>query len=177
LGLAGIIRSASLFAVVVLAVILVASLFSPVVAIGGIEVVKVTTNGDVTTRFVFDVSGPVSNGFDLAGGESAFTTTATSGEYTVREVVPSGWVASVNCEGFIFVGREPSTFEYIPGGVIITFVAPDNVVCTFTNSRAPAVGGVVIPANTLAVLGPWLAVIGLVACVGTAVVIVKKRRS
>ena len=38
-----------------------------------------------------------------------------------------------------------------------------------------AVGGVVIPANTLALLSPWLAVIGLVGCIGTAVAVAKKR--
>jgi hypothetical protein len=37
-----------------------------------------------------------------------------------------------------------------------------------------AVGGVVVPVNTLAVLAPWLAVIGLVA-IGTLVVVAKKR--
>jgi hypothetical protein len=38
------------------------------------------------------------------------------------------------------------------------------------------VGGVVIPANTLALVAPWLAVIGLVGCIGTVVVVAKKRR-
>ena len=36
-----------------------------------------------------------------------------------------------------------------------------------------AVGGVVIPANTLAVLAPWLAVIGVVGCIGTIVAVAK----
>jgi len=39
-----------------------------------------------------------------------------------------------------------------------------------------AVGGIVIPVNTFAVLAPWLAVIGLVGCIGTVVVVAKKRR-
>jgi len=39
-----------------------------------------------------------------------------------------------------------------------------------------AVGGFVIPANTLALLSPWFAVIGLVGCIGTVVVVAKKRR-
>jgi hypothetical protein len=39
----------------------------------------------------------------------------------------------------------------------------------------PAVGGVVMPANTLSILAPWLAVIGLVGCIGTVVVATKKR--
>ena len=39
-----------------------------------------------------------------------------------------------------------------------------------------AVGGVLMPVNGFAVLAPWLAVIGLVGCIGTAVVAAKKRR-
>jgi hypothetical protein len=39
----------------------------------------------------------------------------------------------------------------------------------------PAVGGVVLPVNTFAILAPWLAVIALVGCIGTVVVIRKKR--
>ena len=45
-----------------------------------------------------------------------------------------------------------------------------------TDPTCGAVGGVVIPANTLAVLGPWLAVIGLVGCIGTVALVTKKRR-
>jgi hypothetical protein len=41
---------------------------------------------------------------------------------------------------------------------------------------AAAVGGVVIPANTLALVAPWLAVIGLVGCIGIVVVVAKKRK-
>jgi len=48
------------------------------------------------------------------------------------------------------------------------------LVLTFGNAAA-AVGGVVIPVKAFAVLAPWLAVIGLVACIGTAVVVAKKR--
>ena len=39
-----------------------------------------------------------------------------------------------------------------------------------------AVGGVVIPSNTFAVLPPWLAVIGIVGCIGIVAMIAKKRR-
>jgi len=42
---------------------------------------------------------------------------------------------------------------------------------------APAVGGVVMPAGMFAILAPWLAVIGLVGCIGTVVVVARKRRS
>jgi hypothetical protein len=44
-------------------------------------------------------------------------------------------------------------------------------------ATGPAVGGVVMPVNMFAVLGPWLAVIGLVGCIATVVVVAKKRRS
>jgi hypothetical protein len=36
-----------------------------------------------------------------------------------------------------------------------------------------AVGGVVTTVNVFSILAPWIAVLGLVACVGTAVVFVK----
>jgi WD40 repeat protein len=39
-----------------------------------------------------------------------------------------------------------------------------------------AVGGTAMPVNILATLGPWLVVVGLVGCIGTAVVVAKKRR-
>jgi hypothetical protein len=32
------------------------------------------------------------------------------------------------------------------------------------------------PVNNLVMLSPWLAVIGLIGCIGTAVVVIKKRR-
>jgi hypothetical protein len=40
-----------------------------------------------------------------------------------------------------------------------------------------AVGGVVVPVNMFAVVSPWLAVIGLVGCISTVVVVAKKRQS
>ena len=39
-----------------------------------------------------------------------------------------------------------------------------------------AVGGCVQPVNTFALLSPWLAVVGLVGCIGTAVVVAEKRQ-
>ena len=56
-----------------------------------------------------------------------------------------------------------------PAGLIFKAVITYNPDC-------PAVGGVVIPTNALALPAPWLAVIGLIGCVGTVVVITKKRR-
>jgi hypothetical protein len=39
------------------------------------------------------------------------------------------------------------------------------------------VGGIVIPVDMIAVLAPWLVVIGLVGCISTVIVIAKKRQS
>ena len=51
------------------------------------------------------------------------------------------------------------------------------LVLSFFNEggSCPAVGGVVMPVNTLAILGPWFAVIGLVGCISTVAVVAKKR--
>jgi hypothetical protein len=40
----------------------------------------------------------------------------------------------------------------------------------------PPVGGFIGPVNNLAMLSPWLAVIGLVGCIGTVAVVVAKKR-
>jgi hypothetical protein len=50
-----------------------------------------------------------------------------------------------------------------------------HLVLTFGNAAA-AVGGVVIPVSTFAVLAPWLALIGLAGCIGIAALIAKGRR-
>ena len=122
-------------------------------------------HGDTTKSF----SGPASGWFP-------------EGEYTFTEDVPADWVlVGVDCvDGLL---NSVADFDYIPGGVTITLSGCDTegcfvlIECTFTNSPAPAVGGVVIPANTLALVAPWLAIVGLVGCIGTAVVVAKKRRS
>jgi hypothetical protein len=55
----------------------------------------------------------------------------------------------------------------VPGAITLDF--------TFSTPTA-AVGGVVIPVNKFAVLAPWLALIGLVGCIGTVFVVAKNRR-
>jgi len=47
---------------------------------------------------------------------------------------------------------------------------------TYVAAAAPPVGGVMMPVSTLAMVAPWLALIGLVGCIGTAVV-AKKRKT
>jgi hypothetical protein len=186
-------RSASLFAVLALVFVLAVSSFSPVFAAGYIHVEKVTTNGDTETIFLFDSSSL--GGFQLVGGEStdpnfAGPFYASDFPLTITEQVPDGWVLTgVDCVDDVSVGSI-ANFEYVQGGVTISILNPQQncpdegqgaicfvlITCTFTNSPvSPSVGGVVIPANTLAILMPWLAVIGVVGCIGTIVVIAKKR--
>lgn len=186
LGVGWIMRSARLLGVAVLAVLLAASSFSPVFASGYIAIHKVTTNGDTTTWFYFDTDGPGLGGtFILVGGASnSFSGPASGwfpeGEYTFTEDVPAGWVlAGVDCADTEF--NSVADFDYIPGGVTITLSGCGAegcsvlIDCTFTNSPA-AVGGVVTPTNMFAIVAPWLAVIGLLGCIATVAVVVKKRR-
>ena len=79
-------------------------------------------------------------------------------------------------------GEGTSTWSAEGSRLVIQYSEGDTVDCSVWNSpetppvepEAP-VGGVVMPANTLALVAPWLAVIGVVACIGTAVVVAKKR--
>lgn len=160
-----------------------ASLFSPVAAFTGIQIAKVTTNGDTTTIFVFDTSGGLAlSSFQLVSPQAEQFTGVSAGVYTVTEEAAPGWVPpKVECVGTINVG-DVSTFTYLSNGVTVDYVEGDQVVCTFTNSpiaprptEAPPVGGVVMPANTFAIAAPWLAIVGLVGCIGTVAVVAKKR--
>jgi hypothetical protein len=67
---------------------------------------------------------------------------------------------------------------YLQGDFTGTFVvcySPD--VSVGGTCPEEAVGGVAMPANTLAIVAPWLAIIGLVGCIGTVAVISRKRES
>jgi hypothetical protein len=48
---------------------------------------------------------------------------------------------------------------------------------TFTVDPCPAVGGRVYPVNAFGLLSPWLAIIGLVASIGTVVLVAKRRHA
>ncbi len=43
-------------------------------------------------------------------------------------------------------------------------------------STSAPVGGVVLPVDAFVILAPWLAVIGLLGCIGTVAIVVRKRR-
>lgn len=79
-----------------------------------------------------------------------------------------------------------SQYTYVTGGGLnlnlgslaysgtCSISGPITLDLTFGTASA-AVGGVVIPVNKFAVLAPWLALIGLVGCIGTVFVVAKKR--
>jgi hypothetical protein len=68
--------------------------------------------------------------------------------------------------GAVFASREQGSNMPI---LTVDYAAP---VHPFT-----PVGGIVVPVDTIAVLAPWMAVIGLVGCISTVVVVAKKRRA
>jgi hypothetical protein len=65
----------------------------------------------------------------------------------------------------------------VPDGVhqiTITIIQDGAPSGTVTFCPSP-VGGVVMPTNTFTIVVPWLALIGLVGCIGTVAVIARKR--
>jgi hypothetical protein len=80
----------------------------------------------------------------------------------------SGELLSISCDGrTLAVGHyaNPQTTAYL-------FDTGYSSPCC---GAEEAVGGAVMPVNILATWGPWLAVIGVAGCIGTAVVVAKKR--
>jgi hypothetical protein len=190
-----------LFAVAVLAVLLTACFASVATAqpqAVGVTLVKETTNGDQATVFLFTITTPTSflPNFPIEGGVPV-NLGASSGSYTIVETVTPGWVlidisCSVTVVTTFVVGSfgvmsyaaqtDGSSWQPDLANHLVTIqydsLVGDIVVCTFTNDPAAPVGGVVIPpANTFAMVSPWLAVVGLVGCIGTVVIVAKKRQS
>jgi hypothetical protein len=191
-------RSFRLLAVVVLAVVLVACSFRPVLAQEGtIRVMEVTTNNDVATEFHFTIfSAPVE--FALTGGSQS-DHSLPAGSHVIQQTVPAGWVLKdISCNYFQdVVPAGAGVFEVGSLGVAsygpqfgepqydladhsVTLYLPANglAVCTFTDDPAPVgapVGGIVEPSNQLAVVGPYFALAGLIAAAAVAAVAIKKR--
>jgi WD40 repeat protein len=83
-----------------------------------------------------------------------------------QDVHISGQVLSISCDGrTLAVGHYPEDTAYL---LDTGYSSP----CC---GEVEPVGGVVMPANNLAIAAPWLAFIGLVGCIGTVVVVRKKR--
>ena len=200
--------SRTLVFVMVLAVLLAACSFRPVLAPvaypQSIGVGEVTTNNDVTTEFHFTVSPiKVMVEFTLTGGGSLpqWHQDLDVGIYTIRQTVPSGWaLKDISCQGATQLGfaggevfavgslgvasyepqiGEPWTVNLADHSVTINLLANEYVNCTFTNDPAPAVGapvgGFVESINKLAVVGPYFALVGLIAAAAVAAVAVNKK--
>jgi hypothetical protein len=127
----------------------------------------------------------------LTGGAFSQLLSPDEGTWTIAEVTPPGWVlVDISCSitvvteavvagSFGVLSYAPQTdgssftVDLAGRSVTIQYGLPDIVVCTFTNDPVRPVGGFVEPLNTLAVLAPWLAVIGLVGFIGTVVAVAK----
>jgi len=72
---------------------------------------------------------------------------------------------SASCGRYTVTYTEESNFGLSVSGI---FDVP--------STCCPAVGGCVQPVNTFALVSPWLLAIGLIGCIGTVVVVAKKRR-
>jgi len=175
-------RSARLLALTVLAVLLAASPLAHAQN-EGVFLMKVTTNGDTTTEFQFafsQVEGP--HGSEMLRGGETLALGDLVGIWTIVETVPGGWVlvgisCTVDPQGETVVTVDlANAMVTIERGV----EEVNQVRCYFTNSPvggpvgAP-VGGLIEPVNRLAVLTPYLALLGAVAAVAVAVVAPWKR--
>ena len=103
--------------------------------------------------------------------------------WTVTEIVQD-WLCGAANYGFIVIfptGEAANEarygqFDTLEQNAGSPFEKPVLVVDFGPPGACPAVGGVVMPANTLAIAAPWLAVIGLVGGIGTVVGVAKERR-
>jgi hypothetical protein len=106
----------------------------------------------------------VCGGFDVSGLGIA----VTGDFYVVLERVTGDPTHDAVNSGHSFQGASLAALTTVSGGDWSIRVDIDPI--------SPVVGGLVMPVNTLAVLGPWFAVIGLVGCVTAVAVVAKKRR-
>jgi hypothetical protein len=90
----------------------------------------------------------------------------SQGNLLWHDVHVSGRMLSISCDGgTLAVGHYPITTAYL-------FDTGFSTPCCRVEE---AVGGVVMPASNFAIAAPWLAVIGVVACISTIVMVAKKR--
>jgi len=143
-------------------------------------VLSLTASAYADTILIDPSSGPVgthvvvTTGEDFILGDSSCTVSSK----------PSGLISNPTCVlSPIDLGQRASasfTVACAPAGdytVILTGNPSENQVSTsFSNEGGSCpVGGVVLPVNTLVLVSPWLAVIGIVGCISTVVVVAKKR--
>jgi hypothetical protein len=128
----------------------------------------ITFSGIVTPPFGSADTGYVKL-FVFSGCQDVYWITSvpfsadSTGAYTTTD--KSGLVA-----GSYSALAQDFSYGASPPGICVDFTVTSQPPVT-----AAPVGGVVVPANNLAIAAPWLAIIGLVGCVGTVVVVRKKR--
>jgi hypothetical protein len=94
---------------------------------------------------------------------------------------PSGLMLGSTCAINFGTASASFTVANVPPGLYTVTLTgylgqtSDSASSSFTVTGGP-VGGVVMPANTFALVAPWLLIIGLVGCIGTLVVFARKRR-
>jgi len=97
---------------------------------------------------------------------------------------PNGLISNPVCtlDGRGATESASFTVACAPAGVYtVTVTGPEGDggdSAVFNNEGGPcAVGGIVMPVNTVALVSPWVAAIGAVGCIGTVVVVAKRCRS
>lgn len=153
--------------------------FTPAAACPGASV-SVSVNMPVGAADVVGGGISIAAVSPLSRGE-VFLSSSPSGLIAKQEcgrVVPDTTVDTALCTFVVSesarCGRYAVTATLLTGGLGAATVSG---VFDVAGSCCAAVGGCVQPANTFALLSPWLAVIGLVGCIGVAVVVARKRRS
>jgi hypothetical protein len=113
-----------------------------------------------------------SGGYTEAGGILLVWIYYSDGTYTEKELTPTP-----SPEVWSFVHIDLNTAKLVKAvqagvGALSGEISLDDF---DLEACAVPVGGVLTPANTFAIVAPWLAVIGVVGCIGTIVVVAKKR--
>jgi len=112
-------------------------------------------------------------------GEASATVPACCGyiSWTVTDIVKA-WIESDQPNyGFLIKDQVEDASPAVGAWFFSRESTDPNKPILTVDYTAPiaAVGGVVIPVDTLAIVAPWLAVIGLVGCIGTIVAVRRKR--
>ena len=182
-------RSARLLAVVVLAVVLVLSIMGVFLTVSVVPVLAAEPSYTVNV-IIYDPShthgavwlvqegGARSHVFELSAQTQLDANTWYVSIPLTTDIPPNvPWSISLPFTAWVYdvLHSHYNTYccYYLHGDFTATITvcySPED------GGACPAVGGVVIPANTLALLSPWLVVIGLAGCIGTVVVVAKKRR-
>jgi len=93
---------------------------------GVITIKKETDPSEADVGFTFTMDG---TSFTLGGGDGATFPGLSPGNYTVTEMVPSGWnLANISCTGSASTNGNSATIDLNSG---------EHVTCTFKNERVP----------------------------------------